>query len=113
MSDEATLSQHLSELRKRLTWSAIVLIIVSIVCFIFHQQILSMLMGPASGFPGMPNEKPVYTDLTEFLGIAMKVSLMVGFFISMPFVIWHIVMFVSPGLNNLKKNICIYFYQLA
>ena len=42
MSDEATLSQHLSELRKRLTWSAIVLIIVSIVCFIFHQQILSM-----------------------------------------------------------------------
>ena len=113
MSDEATLSQHLSELRKRLTWSAIVLIVVSIVCFIFHQQILSMLMGPASGFPGMPNEKPVYTDLTEFLGIAMKVSLMVGFFISMPFVIWHIIMFVSPGLNKSEKKYLYIFLPIS
>ena len=60
MNNEATLSQHLSELRKRLTWSAIVLMVVSVICFVFHQQILSMLMGPASGFPGMPNEKPIY-----------------------------------------------------
>ena len=51
MNNEATLSQHLSELRKRLTWSAIVLMVVSVICFVFHQQILSMLMGQASGFP--------------------------------------------------------------
>jgi sec-independent protein translocase protein TatC len=58
-------------------------------------------MEPARGFEGVPNEKPVYTDLTEFIGVAFKVSLLAGLILALPYVLYQIVMFVAPGL---KKN---------
>ena len=107
--DSQSLGAHLDELRRRLTWAAIVVVICTVVAFIFHQQILRLLMEPASGFPGVPNQKPVYTDLTEFIGIAMKASLLAGIFVSLPFLLWQLVMFVSPGLNPTEKR---YLYIL-
>ena len=107
--DSQSLGTHLDELRRRLTWSAIVVVICTVVAFIFHQQILRLLMEPASGFPGVPNQKPIYTDLTEFIGIAMKASLLAGIFTSLPFLLWQLVMFVSPGLNPTEKK---YLYIL-
>jgi sec-independent protein translocase protein TatC len=71
------------------------------ITFVFHAQILEFLMEPARGFEGVPNEKPVYTDLTEFIGVAFKVSLLSGFILALPYVLYQIVMFVTPGL---KKN---------
>ena len=99
-----TLRQHLIELQKRVTWSVIVVFVITIVSFVFHQQILSVLMAPASGFLNVPNQRPIYTDLTEFLGIAMKASLLVGFFASLPFILWQVVMFISPGLESTEKK---------
>ena len=106
---ELSLNQHLSELRSRLTWSAIVVAIATAVAFIFHQDILRVLMEPARGFVSVPYEKPVYTSLTEFIGIAMKASLLVGVFISTPFLLWQFVRFVSPGLKRQEKR---YLYSL-
>ena len=108
-NESQSLSVHLDELRRRLTWSAIVVVIFTAIAFIFHQQILRLLMEPASGFPGVPNQKPVYTDLTEFIGIAMKASLLAGIFTSLPFLLWQLTMFVSPGLNSTEKK---YLYIL-
>jgi sec-independent protein translocase protein TatC len=103
------LNYHLVELRKRLTWSASVVVFFTAVAFIFHQQILELLMIPAKGFANVPHEKPIYTELTEFIGIVMKVSLMVGLFASLPFLLWQMVMFVSPGLKPSEKK---YLYIL-
>jgi len=77
--------------------------------FFFHQQILEFLMKPAQGFAGMPDQKPVYTEMTEFIGIAMKVSLMSGFALSVPFVLYQVVMFVAPGLTSKERG---YLYIL-
>ena len=73
------ISDHLKELRKRITWSVIVIILSTTIAFIFHQQILETLMNPAQQFSEIPNQKPVYTELTEYIGVAMKVSLLSGF----------------------------------
>ncbi|MEC7835676.1 MAG: twin-arginine translocase subunit TatC [Chloroflexota bacterium] len=108
-NESQSLSSHLDELRRRLTWSAIIVVIFTAIAFIFHQQLLRLLMEPASGFPGVPNQKPVYTDLTEFIGIAMKASLLAGIFASMPFLLWQVSMFISPGLNSTEKK---YLYIL-
>ena len=83
--ENQSFGQHLSELRKRLTWSAVVVAMATAVAFVFHQQILTVLMVPADGFTQTSNYKPVYTELTEFIGIAMKASLLVGIAISFPF----------------------------
>jgi sec-independent protein translocase protein TatC len=103
------LGQHLIELRRRLTWSALAVAVCTGVSFVFHQQILTLLMEPAQGFAGIPSGKPIYTDLTEFLGIAMKVSLLSGLVVSMPFILFQIGMFVAPGLTPTERR---YLYTL-
>ena len=103
------IGHHLLELRRRMTWMAVVIVACTAVSFVFHQQILKFLMEPAQGFAGIPAEKPIYTELTEFLGVAMKVSLLSGIVISMPFTLYQIVMFVSPGLNPVERR---YLYTL-
>ena len=107
--ERQTLSVHLTELRRRLTWSAVVVFLATVIAFIFHQQILQVLMAPAGNFTELPQNKPVYTELTEFIGIAMKASLFVGVFGSLPFLLWQMVMFSSPGLNPTEKR---YLYSL-
>tara|TARA_Y100000815_G_scaffold196025_1_gene179531 strand:- start:1008 stop:1613 length:606 start_codon:yes stop_codon:yes gene_type:complete len=66
-------------------------------------------MAPAGNFTELPQNKPVYTELTEFIGIAMKASLFVGVFGSLPFLLWQMVMFSAPGLNPTEKR---YLYSL-
>ena len=98
------IGQHISELRRRLTWSVIAVLVCTAIAFAFHQQVLEFLMRPAEGFADVPNGKPIYTDLTEFIGIAMKVSRLAGLFLSLPFVLYQIVMFVAPGLSPTERR---------
>ena len=101
---ELSIAQHLVELRRRLVLSAVVVLVSTGGAFAFHQQILTLLMEPAQGFAEIPNQKPIYTDITEFLGIAAKASLLVGLFASLPFVLYQAVMFVSPGLTPKERR---------
>ena len=48
--DNLPIKEHLVELRKRVTWSILVVIVSTGAAFAFHQQILSFLMEPAQGF---------------------------------------------------------------
>lgn len=100
---------HLAELRRRLLYSVAFLTITTVLTFTFHQQILELLMVPAEGFAGIPNQKPIYTEMTEFLSIAFKVSLLSAFGISFPFFLFQIVMFVRPGLTPSERK---YLYTL-
>ncbi len=104
-----TMREHLLELRRRLMWSAGCVLLTTVVAFAFHRQILRLLMEPAQGFDALPNGKPIYIDLTEFIGTAMKASLLVGLFASLPFVLYQIVMFVAPGLTPRERR---YLYAL-
>ena len=101
---ELTIAQHLRELRKRLTYSAIAVVLTTGLAFVFHEQILTLLMEPAQGFTNIPNQKPVFTELTEFLGVSFKASLLVGLFSAFPFVLYQMVMFVSPGLKPSERR---------
>tara|TARA_B100001123_G_C15196449_1_gene981534 strand:- start:301 stop:1050 length:750 start_codon:yes stop_codon:yes gene_type:complete len=96
--------QHIVELRKRLTWAVLSVVICTALAFVFHQQILTLLMEPARGFSSIPNEKPIYTEMTEYLGIAMKVSLLAGLVLASPFVLLQLGLFVSPGLKPVERR---------
>ena len=104
-----TFQDHITELRRRVMYSAIAVLITTIIAFIFHEQILYLLMQPAQGFTDIPSGKPIYTDLTEFLSTAMKASLLVGFFAALPFVLFQMVLFVAPGLSPSERR---YLYLL-
>lgn len=110
MVDEARpVSAHIKELRKRLVRAAIFVLIATILAFVFHEQILRFMMGPASQFEEIPGGKPVYTDMTEMIGTIMKVSLFSGVAFALPFVIFEIVQFAAPGLTRQERR---YLYIL-
>ena len=103
------IAEHLNELRRRVKYSAIALVIATAVAFVFHDRILTLLMEPARGFVDIPGGKPIYTDLTEFLSAAMKASLTVGLFASLPFILYQMTMFAAPGLNPTERR---YLYAM-
>ena len=103
------LRSHLLELRKRLTYSAIAVLVTTAVAFAFHKWILKLLMGPAEQFSDLPLGGAVFTEPTEFIGIAAKTSLLAGLVVSLPFVLYQLVMFVAPGLNPKERR---YLYVL-
>ena len=110
MNDEPLpLKSHLLELRRRLMYSAISVVATTAIAFVFHRQILKFLMGPARQFEEIPAGGPVYTTLTEFISIAFKTSLLVGLFAALPFVLYQVVRFASPGLNRTERR---YLYIL-
>ena len=104
------LRAHLLELRRRATYAAASVLIMTVIAFIFHERILILLMEPAQQFVSIPGGKPIYTDLTEFISIAAKTSLLVGLFCSLPFVLYQVVAFVAPGLNPSERR---YLYALV
>ena len=65
--NDMNMGQHVGELRKRLMWSAGFIFLTTALAFVFHAQILTLLMEPAQGFANVPQGKPVYLDLTEFI----------------------------------------------
>ena len=102
-------SQHLTELRRRVTWSAVSVLVTTGIAFAFHRQILRLLMEPAERFVDIPNQQPIFTEMTEYISVATKTSLLVGIFGALPFVLYQIVMFVAPGLKTREK---VYLYAL-
>ena len=51
-----------------------------------------------------PNIGLIYIDMTEMLGTYMKVSLVAGIILAMPFLVYELVMFVAPALTAKEKR---------
>ena len=96
-------SNHVQELRKRLVISFFTIVVVSIVTFIFHKDILEFLINPPNGVTYFKTTKPIYTELTEYISVAIKASIYTALLISSPIVFSQLIMFLSPGLNKSEK----------
>ena len=97
--------EHLEELRRRLFIAALGTAAGTVVTFVFHRPILRFLMLPASRVPTvLPDSPLIFTQLTEMLGISMKVSLMGGLVLALPLLTYELVMFVSPGLTPRERR---------
>ncbi len=104
MSNESkmTLLGHLVEIRSRLFKSVIAVIIATIIAFIFSEPIFHALTLPIKG------NQLIYIDMTEMLGVYMKVGLAAGIFLAMPYLIYQVLMFVTPALTPQEKKYIYY-----
>ena len=96
METSAPLLQHLDELRSRIFKIFLALMVTTGICFAFAQQIVEYLARPIGGV-----DKLVSIEITENVGIFMKVSLLGGVVLGIPVVVYQSMRFVLPGL---KKN---------
>ena len=99
-SDEKKLTVlgHLVELRKRLIRSLIVVAITTLLSFIFAKQIFNILIFPAQGI------NLIFIEMTEMIGTYMRVSLVSGIILAMPYLMYELIMFVSPALTRKEKK---------
>ena len=104
-----TLREHLEELRKRLFVVAIAMTLGTAVAFVLHREILKLLMEPADDLLSGTGAGLIYTQLTENLGVAMKVSLLSGFILALPVVVYELVMFIAPGLTPRERRYLLMF----
>ncbi|TET25576.1 MAG: twin-arginine translocase subunit TatC [Dehalococcoidia bacterium] len=100
MSNDKKLSLlgHIYELRHRLIKSVIAVLITTVISFIFAKQIFYILILPAGGI------NLIFIEMTEMISTYMKVSLASGIILAMPYLIYQLIMFVSPALTAREKK---------
>ncbi len=100
MSDDKRLTvlEHISELRRRLIRCVIAVSVTTIISFVFAKQIFDILILPAEGI------NLIYIEMTEMVGTYMKVSLTSGIILAMPYLVYQLIMFVSPALTRREKK---------
>src|SRR6202035_5944618 len=97
---------HLEELRRRLIYSIIAVTVGFFACWNYHEFIFSYVQRPimeALRRNGMA-EKLVYLNPTEPFNLYLKVAALAGLFVTSPFVLYQVWMFISPGLYRNEKR---------
>jgi sec-independent protein translocase protein TatC len=106
--EEATLVEHLDELRTRLIVVLIALIPAFLVAFVFHEQIMEWLTGP------LPNNKKLVTlGVTEPFTTSVKVSLIAGLALALPVVLWQVWAFFAPAVEPHFQRVVLVFVVIA
>jgi len=101
---KAPLIDHLIELRKRLLWAVIALVIAFIFSLFFADEIFGILVGPLTdAFPDGEG-KLIYTKLYEAFFVEIKVAMFAAFFIAFPIISNQLWAFVAPGLYSNEKK---------
>jgi sec-independent protein translocase protein TatC len=103
-SREQTLLQHLGELRRRVFICVIAVLVGSAVSFAFFEQIIDVLVEPAKDLDLGTGGELIYTEVTELLTTAIKVSFVSGLILASPVLVFQGVMFVAPGLTGREKR---------
>lgn len=107
-----TFTEHLEELRARLGWSLLALVIGAGVGYAFAEPLYLLLARPliqAWKEAGLGTPQVNYADLLEPLMTELKVALLGGFFIAIPFVFYQLWMFISPGLRKEERRLVLPF----
>lgn len=101
------LVDHLTELRTRLIWSAIALVLGAVVAFTLYNRILDFLIQPYTDITG--KTEFVILDPLEGFAARLKVSAWGGAFLASPVVLWQLWRFITPGLHKREKKFAIPF----
>jgi sec-independent protein translocase protein TatC len=107
--EEATLVEHLDELRSRIFVSLGALAIGFAVAFVFHKHLLHWLNAPLPESVG----KPTTLGVAEPFLTAMKVSLFAGFALALPVILWQLWSFLAPAVEQHAERVVLTFVLIA
>jgi sec-independent protein translocase protein TatC len=97
---------HLQELRKRIIFSVLGVLIGFLSCWSFADRIFGLMQEPIvhalrqHGFGG----GLVYLNPTEPFNLYLEVGLVAGLFAASPFVFYQVWLFIAPGLYREEKR---------
>ncbi|MBA2569043.1 MAG: twin-arginine translocase subunit TatC [Actinobacteria bacterium] len=106
--EEATLVEHLDELRTRLLVSIGAVVVGFVVAYIFHERLIEWLREP------LPDDKELVTlGVTEPLTTSLKVSLYAAFALALPVLLWQLWSFLAPAMEENAQRIVAVFVAIA
>lgn len=102
------LIQHLIELRNRLIKSLILISVLFIASYFFADIIYNFLVQPyANAVEGDDGRRLIFTALHETFFTYLKVALFASLFLSLPYILTQIWIFIAPGLYKNEKMVVI------
>ena len=102
---EMTLIDHISELRKRLLWSFVYIIIIFVICFYFAENLFAFLARPLVGLLDTENGPGfIYTALQEAFFTELRIAFFFALFFSFPLIAIQIWKFIAPGLYTKERK---------
>lgn len=98
--EEATLVEHLGELRTRLLISLAAIFVPALVLFVlFRDDLIELLLEP------LPDDKSLVTlGVTEPFFTSLKVCFFAGLAIGLPIVLYQLWSFLAPALEEAKQR---------
>jgi len=102
---------HLEELRRRLVYSIAAVAVGFFACWWKVEWIYDIMQRPiidvlrANGL----SEKLVYLNPTEPFNLYLKIAALAGVFLTSPFILYQVWMFISPGLYRNEKRYVVPF----
>lgn len=99
--------EHLDELRRRLVRIIIYLAIGFCACLYFCKEIYRFISIPIT--KAMNGAHLVYTNPTDPFTMYMKVAMIAGVFLTVPFSLYEIWKFIAPGLYRNEKKYVVPF----
>ena len=100
------LLDHLIELRQRLLWSALSIIILFLFFYYFSENIYGFLVKPLADIMAETgrDRRLIFTAMHEAFFTYIKVAFFAAIFVAFPFIAMQIWMFIAPGLYKHEKS---------
>lgn len=106
-ASRAPLLDHLKELRTRLIWCMVALLVGALACFAFATNIYNWLLIPYQNAVEAKGTETafglIYTAPLEFFFAQLKISLFGGMFLAFPVIAWQLYAFIAPGLYKNER----------
>lgn len=107
--EEATLVEHLDELRTRIFVCLGALALGFVVAFVFRHTLLHWLNAPLPAGRG----KPITLGVAEPFLTSFKISLLAGLGLALPVVLWQLWSFLAPAVEEHAQRLVFLFVLLA
>jgi sec-independent protein translocase protein TatC len=103
---QETFISHLVELRDRLLRSIIAVVVLTLAMMPWAKDIYAVLAKPLlAALPA--GATMIATDVTGTFLVPLKVTLMAGFLVALPYVLYQAWAFVAPGLYQHEKRLAV------
>lgn len=100
---EATMGivEHLEELRRRLIFVGVAILIAAIAGFILSDTALDILRRPLPA----EYERLYFTSVGGAFAVKLKISLFLGIAFAVPVILYHVWRFITPGLTAGERRV--------
>ncbi|HEX6262104.1 MAG TPA: twin-arginine translocase subunit TatC [Actinomycetota bacterium] len=115
--------EHLEELRTRIFVALVAILVMSVIGFVFYQDILEIILRPyrralatlpPGAIPGGALEgRLVYSSPTDPFITFLKVGFFSGLMLALPLILYQVWAFVTPGLTKRERRLGAPFVLLS